>query len=135
MIICPTGTPGMLQNSPETDNQKSRLSTKNVHFLIPRRPVRRGPLAADTVAGLPNCESCNFWTRDSGLREKSLLADNALRKLPDTPADTPGGGGRRPPPPGVLDSVSWILPERVSRHFEGPGESTHSENPRDSQYY
>ena len=60
------------------------------------------------------------------------MARNAPRKLPDTPADNPGGGGRRPPPPGVLDSVSWNLPECVSSHFEGPGESTPPENPRDS---
>ena len=45
-------------------------------------------------------------------------ARNSLGKLPDAPAGTSPGGGRRPPPGEVLDSVSWILPERVLSQFE-----------------
>ena len=62
----------------------------------------------------------------NGTRKACLKpARNSLGKLPDTPAGTSPGGGRRPPPGEVLDSASWILPERVSSRFEtrfsGPG--------------
>ena len=62
----------------------------------------------------------------TGTRKACLKpARNSLGKLPDTTAGTSPGGGRRPPPGEVLDSVSWILPERVSSWFEtrfsGPG--------------
>ena len=56
----------------------------------------------------------NTGTRKAGLKP----ARNSLGRLPDTTAGASPGGGRRPPPGEVLDSVSWILPERVSNRFE-----------------
>ena len=76
-------------------------------------------MKAQAVVALENCSCFDVVYGPDWSHYQTVL--RAPIALLGPPGPSAGGVGRR----------VWELPKRVSSHFEGPGESTPPENPRD----